>query len=97
MPTTPASDQPQPSPTTGPPFTPGGRPIGPRAAAWDDLQRRRRTMRTMRWVMVGIGLVGGLLLMAVGATLTGAIIAGLAVARGVVLLIMTRRLRPRRS
>ena len=88
--------QPPPSPYGGPPHAPGGQPSGPRAAAWDDLRRRRRTMRTMRWVMVGIGLIGGLLLMAAGATLTGAIVAGLAVARGVVLLVMTHRLRPRR-
>lgn len=80
----------------GAPFASSGRPAGRRAAAWEDLRRRRRSMRTMRWAMVGIGLVGGLLLVAVGATLVGAIVAGMAVARGVVLLVMTRRLhRPR--
>ena len=53
-------------------------------------------MRTTRWVMVGIGLVGGLLLVAVGATLVGAIVAGMAVARAVVMLVMTRKMRRRR-
>ena len=88
----PAPDQPPPA-DPGPPFAPTGRRAGPRAAAWEDMRRRRHAMRTMRWVMVGIGLVGGLLLIAVGATLVGAIIAGMAVARGVVMLVMTRKLR----
>ena len=77
-------DQPPSAPGAAPPFSPSGHPSGPRAADWEDLRRRRRTMRTVRWVMVSVGLVGGLLLMAAGATLAGAIIGGLAVARGVV-------------
>jgi hypothetical protein len=97
MHTFPPPDQPPSSPGAPPPFGRSGHPSGPRAAAREDLRRRRRNLRTLRWVMVGIGLVGGLLLMAAGATLTGAIIAGLAVARGVVLLVTSRQVRHRRS
>ncbi len=86
----------QPPASSAPPFAPTGRRSGPRAAAWEDMRRRRHTMRTTRWVMVGIGLVGGLLLVAVGATLVGAIVAGMAVARAVVMLVMTRKMRRRR-
>jgi len=61
----------------------------------EDLRRRRRTMRTVRWVMVGVGVVAGAVLIVAGATLVGVVIAGLAVMRGVVMLTIGRQMQRR--
>ncbi|MGZ4728606.1 MAG: hypothetical protein ACXWB2_12865 [Acidimicrobiales bacterium] len=71
------------------------RPGGAGAPAWEDLRRRRRTMRTTRWAMIGLGLLAGLGLIAAGATLAGSVIAGLALVRGLVMLTMGRRMQRR--
>jgi hypothetical protein len=51
------------------------------------------TVRTMRWVLVSFGLVAGLVLLAVGATLIGVILVVMAGLRLVMLLSMQRRMR----
>src|SRR5205807_2605859 len=55
---------------------------------------RGDTVRTMRWVIVGFGALAGVVLLAVGATLIGAILLVMAVLRAVLLVAMRRRGRP---
>ena len=50
-------------------------------------------VRTLRWVIVGFGLLAGVILLAVGATLVGAVILTLAVLRLTLLVTMQRRWR----
>jgi len=52
---------------------------------------RGDTVRTMRWVIVGFGALAGVVLLAVGATLIGAILLVMAVLRAVLLVAMRRR------
>lgn len=54
-------------------------------------------MRTLRWVLVGFGLVAGVLLLATGHLLIGVVIGGFAVLRLVLLLGMQRRHRQFRA
>jgi hypothetical protein len=51
------------------------------------------TVRTLRWVIVGFGAAAGVVLLAVGATLIGAILLTLAVLRMAMLLTLQRRWR----
>jgi hypothetical protein len=51
------------------------------------------TVRTMRWVLVGVGLVAGLALLAAGATLIGVVLVVMATLRIVMLLAVQRRMR----
>jgi hypothetical protein len=51
------------------------------------------TVRTLRWVIVGFGAAAGVVLLAVGATLVGAILLTLAVLRMAMLLTLQRRWR----
>ncbi|HEY3670704.1 MAG TPA: hypothetical protein VGN51_07210 [Acidimicrobiia bacterium] len=51
-------------------------------------------MRTIRWAIVGVGLVAGIALVAAGATLIGVVLVVMAALRIVMLLAMRRRTRP---
>ena len=51
---------------------------------------RRDTVTTIRWVMVGVGLVAGLALLATGATLIGVVLLVMACLRGALILAMPR-------
>src|SRR5262245_64529565 len=50
-------------------------------------------IRTLRWVIVGFGAVAGVVLLAAGATLFGAVLLTFAILRLVMLLAMQRRMR----
>ena len=56
-----------------------------------DFERHRRSKNTLRGVMIAVGVVGGVLLFLAGAHLIGAIIAVLAIVRGVLFLSMSRK------
>ena len=56
-----------------------------------DFERHRRSMTTLRWAMIAVGVVGGALLFLAGAQVIGAIIAALAIVRGVLFLSMSRK------
>jgi len=51
------------------------------------------TVKTIRWVLVGVGLVAGIALMAVGATLIGVVLVVMASLRMAMLLTMQHRMR----
>ena len=53
----------------------------------------RNTVRTMRWVIVGVGLTAGLVLLATGATVIGAVLVVMATLRIVMLAVGRRRTR----
>jgi hypothetical protein len=55
--------------------------------------RQWNTVRTLRWVIVGFGLVAGLVLLTVGATLFGVILVVMATLRIAMLVSMQRRMR----
>ena len=54
---------------------------------------RWNTVRAIRWVLVGVGLVAGIALLASGATLIGVVLVVMASLRLVMLLAMQRRMR----
>ena len=54
---------------------------------------RWNTVRTLRWVMVGVGLVAGIVLLTAGATLFGVILLVMATLRVAMLLAVRRRMR----
>ena len=58
---------------------------------------RWNTVRTMRWVLVGVGLVAGVALLAAGATLIGVVLVVLAGVRIAILLATQRRMQSFRA
>jgi hypothetical protein len=54
-------------------------------------------LRTLRWIILGLGLAAGVLLLATGHLLVGAIIGGFAVLRLVLMLVMQRQRRQFRT
>ena len=52
------------------------------------------TVRTLRWVLVGVGALAGVVLLATGATLVGAVLLTLAALRLAMLVVRQRRWRP---
>ena len=64
-----------------------------RRAAFDEMQRHRRTLRTLRLVMPLLGFAVGIVLLASGYIVVGALIGGLAAVRLAVLLMVEQKRR----